>query len=181
MIFVKSGHSTSFSCPVDVHSKRVPLYFPTLDGSKVEMALTVFGEDDLSEQSSFLSEGSAVAEVERELQAVVMTGHKGQEERGKTSRKLVPPSSSLLPSFTSPPLHLHPSHSSSSDSNEDSAAHSSPSSSSPSPTRRIPTALEERYVRGHTVLTVLDLIYVRHVVTAAGAPCCRLVPPTSPI
>ena len=137
----------------------------------------VFGEDDLSEQSSLLSEGSAVAQVERELQAAVMMGHKQRDKSGKTSQKLVLPPSSLLPSFTSPPLHLHPSHSSSSDSDEDSIANRSPSSSSPSPGPNRPTALEERLE-----VTVYPRYQIyRHVVLVSGALCCRLVSPTSPV
>ena len=96
---------------------------------KLEMATTVFGEDDnLSDHSSLISEGSAIAQIERELQEVV-AGHGRQGSKG------------LPTTFLSPPLHLHPSHSDDGDDVSESLADSSPPHSSPG---YIPTALEQR-------------------------------------
>lgn len=93
------------------------------------MAMTVFG--DLSDHSSLVSEGSAIAEIEKELQQVVATGGR----QGKASDSSTRASGPSLTTFTSPPLHLNPT-----DSDGDTSEETTPQSSP----GYIPTALEQR-------------------------------------
>ena len=108
---------------------------------KLEMATTVFGTDDadLSEHSSLISEGSAIAEIERELQEVVaQTSHRDESKQELHI--------SALASFTTPPLHLYPSYTPSDDDIDDDDASLSVSPGPHSSPGYIPTACEQRSV-----------------------------------
>ena len=97
------------------------------------MAITVFGGDaDISQHSSLISEGSAIAQIEKELQEVV-TGVKNSKEQER-EREL------RLASFNTPPLHFDPSNLSS-DSEEGDITDSAAPQSSPA---YVPTAVEQR-------------------------------------
>ena len=111
------------------------------------MATTVFGED-LSEHSSLLSEGSAIAQIERELQDVVSQGRPYEEERGERRereegegrKRATQHQLSSMANFTTPPLHFDPSDVSSEFEDDDLSDSAAPQSS----TGYIPTALEQR-------------------------------------
>ena len=96
--------------------------------------MTVFGgEVDLSQPSSLISEESAIAQIEKELQEVVSgSGHSDKKENKKKLH---------LASFNTPPLHFDPSDSSEGTDNDDlsdGAPQSSPG--------YVPTAMGQRSV-----------------------------------
>lgn len=108
--------------------------------------MTVFGEEEDS-LSELFSEGSAIAEVEGELERALMGGHRQQHSKAVQGAVNQQHSSSSLPlpSFTTSPLHIHSSPGDANDGDvSDSLADSSPLQSSPG---YIPTALEQRSVR----------------------------------
>ena len=103
--------------------------------------MTVFGEEEEDDLSELLSEGSAIAEVEGELQEAVMAGY-GQQHSKAAGAVNQQQSASSLPTFTSSPLHIHSSPGDDNDGDvSESLADSFPLQSSP---EYIPTALEQR-------------------------------------
>lgn len=116
----------------EYHPQTLMRRFFPLDG--LEMATTVFGgEVELSQPSSLISEESAIAQIEKELQEVVSGSRHSDEKENK--KKL------HLASFNTPPLHFDPSNSSESTDNDDlsdGAPQSSPC--------YVPTATEQRSV-----------------------------------
>ena len=110
------------------------------------MATTVFGGDngDLSQHSSLISEGSAIAEIERELQDVVSRGSHGDRERTKKEQLR------SLNNFTTPTLNFDPSDASTCTESDELSDVAAPQSS----TGYIPTALEQQRSECNYMYTV---------------------------